>query len=41
MAKTNAEKQKGYREPKNLVSDEFHEKERKRQKKVLRQNFST
>ena len=33
MAKTNAEKQKGYREPKKLVSDEFLEKERKRQKK--------
>ena len=33
MAKTNAEKQKDYRERKKLVSDEFVEKERKRQKK--------
>ena len=33
MAKTNAEKQKYYRERKKLVSDEFLEKERKRQKK--------
>ena len=32
MAKTNAEKQKDYRERKKLVSDEFLEKERKRQK---------
>ena len=33
MAKTNAEKQKEYRERKKLESDEFLEKERKRQKK--------
>ena len=32
MAKTNAEKQKDYRQRKKLVSDEFLEKERKRQK---------
>ena len=32
MAKTNAEKQKEYRERKKLESDEFLEKERKRQK---------
>ena len=34
MAKTNAEKQKDYRERKKLVSDEFLEKERKRQKSI-------
>ena len=33
MAKTNAEKQKDYREWKKLVRDEFLEKERKRRKK--------
>ena len=33
MAKTNAEKQKEYRERKKLESDEFLEKERKRQRK--------
>ena len=34
MAKTTAEKQKDYREQKKFVSDEFLEKERKRQKSI-------
>ena len=34
MAKTTAEKQKDYRERKKFVSDDFLEKERKRQKSI-------